>query len=896
MSSPPNHPTEEALKALALGRLPADTTESLWQHLDACADCLKVLIETSGDRFVDRLRAARGKNATPAPPRSVSEPSSSEKQASRTILQASTISPVEAIPSELTECQDFEILHELGRGGMGVVYLARNRMMDRLEVLKVMNNAFLSRPGALERFLREIQAAARLSHPNIVNAYTARAMGSLVVFAMEYVEGEDLAKVVKSRGPLPVVNACVYARQVAQGLQHAHERGMAHRDVKPANLILAREGKKHTVKVLDFGLAKLSTEKALVEVANPGGPLPMRTDLTGAGRMLGTPDFMAPEQILDAASADIRADIYSLGCTLYYLLTGGPPFRCSKLLELLIQHKEATPRALNEVRPEVPLELAAIVAKMMQKDPANRYQTPAEVEKELKVLLKPTRGGIGESLPSASGEHSWLGKTSDPSSIGSGFSRSNRPDDSHATARDAPGDKSRSSASFVPFGSTNAMVAGSIAPTEARTRSSLAGSVDRSQVPLELPIETGRRTSSDEGRPEEVPSATPRRWKIAAVVVGLLLVALIGLGGWAGGAFKKRTTNSLVSVDNSASSVKPQERRPEASVPTRTPPPGISEPPALAPKEVAPMPRPGTSNALWTAGAKYGKSSLPGHQGYVISACFSRDGKWLLTAGYDDGAARLWDVASGREIKSFQGHPRLFGASFSPDATRIVTVGGDLGASEGVVKLWDVSSAAELRSLRTDGSACSAVFSPDGKRLAIGARRDATIHDAVTGAVLLTLNGHKGPIPMISFSSDGTKILTASADKTAKIWDANQGTVVTTMKGHWEKLRTAAFNFDASRVATTSEDGTVKIWHGQSGRKMHELEGDSQFVIFSPDDAVIVTGTAEGALKFWDMSSGKSLHTLAMPFSWVASASFNADGSRIVATTGNGLIQIWTSK
>ena len=145
---------------------------------------------------------------------------------------------------------------------MGVVYLAKNKLMDRLEVLKVVNKTLLDRPGAVERFLREIRSAAKLSHANVVAAYSAVQVGDLLAFAMEYVEGQDLAAVVKTQGPLPVAHACYYVQQAALGLQHAFEKNMVHRDIKPQNLILAREGKKHIVKVLDFGLAKVMREKA----------------------------------------------------------------------------------------------------------------------------------------------------------------------------------------------------------------------------------------------------------------------------------------------------------------------------------------------------------------------------------------------------------------------------------------------------------------------------------------------------------------------------------------------------------------------------------------------------------------------------------------------------------
>ena len=195
--------------------------------------------------------------------------------------------------------------------------------MGRLEVLKVVSSHLMNRRGVLERFANEIRNAARLHHTNIVTAYSASRVGESIIFAMEYVEGLDLSRLVKAKGPLPVPNACNYIQQAATGLQHAHELGMVHRDIKPSNLMLARQANRAIIKVLDFGLAKVKSEGNV-----DGG-------LTHEGQMLGTPDYIAPEQISDATRADIRADIYSLGCTFYYLLTGKPPFAANSLYEIL---------------------------------------------------------------------------------------------------------------------------------------------------------------------------------------------------------------------------------------------------------------------------------------------------------------------------------------------------------------------------------------------------------------------------------------------------------------------------------------------------------------------------------------------------------------------------------
>ena len=256
------------------------------------------------------------------------------------------------------------------------MYLAENKLMGRDEVLKVVGRQIVQRSEALERFLREIRAVASLRHANIVTAYHAAWFGEQLVLAMEYVDGLDLSRIVKARGPLPVMNACSYVHQAALGLQHAHEHALVHRDIKPSNLMLAREGNRGVVKVLDFGLAKVKSEG------------PTDWSLTSEGQVLGTPDFIAPEQIKDAAKADILADIYSLGATLYYLLTGAPPFRRASLYDILQAHLTAEPIQLNLLRPEVPVELAALVASMMAKGPQRRLQTPKEVARALKPFFK----------------------------------------------------------------------------------------------------------------------------------------------------------------------------------------------------------------------------------------------------------------------------------------------------------------------------------------------------------------------------------------------------------------------------------------------------------------------------------------------------------------------------
>jgi serine/threonine protein kinase len=285
------------------------------------------------------------------------------------------------VPSELRDHPRYRVLKLLGQGGMGAVYLAEHLRMKRKVALKVINSNFLGAEQGLARFHKEVEAAAALSHPNIVQAYDADEAGKLHFFVMEYVEGTDVSAHLKTQGTLPIAQACGIIRQAALGLQHAHEAGMVHRDIKPHNLMLTKKGE---VKILDFGLARFAKD------SKGDG------QLTGTGVVMGTADYIAPEQTSDSRQVDIRADIYSLGCTLYQLLSGKVPFPTGSVIEKMIKHAIDQPPSLATLCPQLPDSLIRIVAKMMAKAPEQRYQTPEEVALALASFVTP---GTAESMP-----------------------------------------------------------------------------------------------------------------------------------------------------------------------------------------------------------------------------------------------------------------------------------------------------------------------------------------------------------------------------------------------------------------------------------------------------------------------------------------------------------------
>jgi eukaryotic-like serine/threonine-protein kinase len=274
----------------------------------------------------------------------------------------------------------YRILDLVGEGGMGRVFRALHTRLGREVALKVIRREKLANPLTVRRFRQEIQAVAHLSHPNVVLAFDADEAGGDHYLAMEYVDGVDLTKLVRERGPLPVSVACDYVRQAALGLQHAYERGLVHRDVKPSNMIAAKNGQ---VKVLDLGLAMLNEA--------PGGE--NATRVTQEGFVIGTPDFLAPEQAQNPLHVDTRADIYALGATLYYLLTGKVPYEGANPTEKLMKHVSEPPPSLLRRVPTAPPQLDQLIKWMMAKDPKARPQTPLQAAGALAAFVPGAAAG-----------------------------------------------------------------------------------------------------------------------------------------------------------------------------------------------------------------------------------------------------------------------------------------------------------------------------------------------------------------------------------------------------------------------------------------------------------------------------------------------------------------------
>jgi serine/threonine protein kinase len=351
----------------------AESSQLIQEHVAKCALCKS---QVDAQRVI--APSQRSGPATTVPASYPSDPSlhttlatstasnAESPSASNTSPAAKVPKPLE-LPSELVDHPQYKVIKKIGRGGMGVLYLVEHRVTARQEALKIIHPHLLNNPGVKERFLREIQTAARLNHPNVVRTLTALSEGNLLGLVMEYAPGETLQRLVTRVGPLAVDRVLDFIAQATEGLVHADSQGMVHRDLKPANLMLTREADKLRLRILDFGLAKSTFDTA------------EQRQMTQTDSILGTPEYIAPEQALNPSKADIRADIYSLGCCMYFALTGVPPCQGETTLAILHAHLVGDVKPLSELRPELPRAITQLQQLMMDKSPEKRFQTPTDL-------------------------------------------------------------------------------------------------------------------------------------------------------------------------------------------------------------------------------------------------------------------------------------------------------------------------------------------------------------------------------------------------------------------------------------------------------------------------------------------------------------------------------------
>jgi serine/threonine protein kinase len=674
----------------------------------------------------------------------------------------------------------YVVLERLGSGGMGNVFKARHQKLGRVVALKVIHRAKLDNRAAVKRFLREIRVAGQLDHPHIVHAYDAESVNGSYVLAMEYVEGADLGKIVKEGGPLPVREACDYVRQAALGLQHASEKGLVHRDIKPSNLILTQAPGAQppgVVKVLDLGLALL--QQPLVDTSTSG-------PLTVAGKVVGTVDYIAPEQARNASGVDIRADIYGLGCTFYYLLTGKPPFEGATITNKLFKHALEEPPPVEKLRPEVPPPVAALLRKMMAKSPDDRYQTPAELAAALDDVL---HGRPAKAVP-----------------VEPGRTKAVAVPVAALPLRQPKAPNRRwlwlSLVGLGVFLVLSALLVSILhrltaAPDRGKEETQLPAAEREAQAHLDRLRQRQQDAGADWKQLREELLAF--RWRYPGLPQTQQALALL-----------RDFPSPLDDLD--PAKIPPRRRF------DRQPPELVA---VLFNRTEVLQTTPDGPRVLRAHGAALSyddlTTGLPVHDfkgaGGPISAMgLSLDGKYALLGGKNKYLG-LWDVTTGHEVRPLAGHAGdVRAAALSPDG-RWGLSGGD----DKAVYLWDLGDGTRYALGGHTAAVTGVAFTPDGKlALSTGADRTLRLWDLEIRRERKPVVEAPAPVSCLALAPDGKRAYTGGPKGVLR-WSVSPPAADGSLDGYAESVSSLALSADGRYLAAGHTSGFVGVWDLPSG-------------------------------------------------------------------------------
>lgn len=854
----------------------------------------------------------------------------------------------------------YELLDELGRGGMGAVFKARKAPIGRIVALKIMAEKLVGNDAAVARFHREIRAAAALNHPHVVSAFDAESVSNTHFLVMEYVEGESLHAVLQRERRLPVAMACDYIRQAALGLAHAHEQGMVHRDIKPHNLLVTRDSAgRPLIKILDLGLARFTSAGET------------EAELTTTGQVMGTPDYMSPEQCRNSRSVDIRSDIYSLGCTLFRALTGRVPFQGDSVVEkLMARNLEEAPR-LETFLGDAPAGLPEVVARMLARDPAGRYQTPQEVAHALEPFAD-----LDRALPTR-------------------ILSAPPPAERRATSELVPMEKA------ADLDVSNLL---RVLAHEAENGAPSETLADRQPTILQpSPVEQATRLPDKRGlrgRVEERSRADRRVRQTVAISAGTILLLIAAAWGWEragrtrlvvdwpvderqgaelevdGGVLTPPRQGDIPVVMGSPGTRKLRFRRAgyepiEAFVDfargeTRTYRPEWK--PTIATKRRRNfeswrqdvlawlqrtgerLPAAGDSElaTLWRRFAELRLQFLntsdqrkaetlwrklpspldllpqatdsptldpvlaPIHPPQFVtgfgdsrfkypidtSQLFASPDGSLVATGSSGHLLYLWDLASGR-LRIPPVTDDFFGGylAFSPDSKSIAWLSRE-------VVVWSIEDNSRTCTVPIDAAHVgSLVWTPRTNRIAVSDSKVAQIHvfDAVTGHPVSKLEGAPGELPFgtLVSSPDGQLLGTADATGRTRIWNLGSGEGFELPPGSTQQQSYLAFSPDSRQVARGAAGTPISIWDVEQRQLVLQA---ADFPVYS----VLLAWNSDGIIRamtqnpfeasVWNLTDGRRQAVVASRSRPHLRGTITADGKRLITSGIGGEVQVWDAE